>query len=61
MRSYDNPTVNILLVTNKNTALVEFAATSIDNKLFVSKYLLELPEKEVLEAFLTNELEKWNS
>jgi predicted nuclease of restriction endonuclease-like (RecB) superfamily len=61
MRSDDNPTVGILLVTNKNTALVEFATTSIDNKLFVSKYLLELPKKEVLEAFITNELQKWNS
>jgi predicted nuclease of restriction endonuclease-like (RecB) superfamily len=61
MQSDDNPTVGILLVTNKNTALVEFATTGMDNKLFVSKYLLELPKKEVLEAFITNELQKWNS
>ena len=61
MQSDDNPTVGILLVTNKNTALVEFATTGMDNKLFVSKYLLELPKKETLEAFITNELQKWNS
>jgi predicted nuclease of restriction endonuclease-like (RecB) superfamily len=61
MQSDDNPTVGILLVTNKNTALVEFATTGMDNKLFVSKYLLELPKKEILEAFITNELQKWNS
>lgn len=61
MQSDDNPTVGILLVTNKNTALVEFATTGMDNKLFVSKYLLELPKKEILEAFITNELLKWNS
>lgn len=61
MQSDDNPTVGILLVTQKNTALVEFATTGMDNKLFVSKYLLELPKKEILEAFINSELEKWNS
>jgi predicted nuclease of restriction endonuclease-like (RecB) superfamily len=61
MQADDNPTVGILLVTNKNTALVEFATLGLDNHLFVSKYLLELPKKELLEAFITNELQKWNS
>lgn len=56
----DNPTVGILLVTNKNNALVEFATAGMDNHLFVSKYLLELPKKEQLEAFITNEITKWN-
>ena len=61
MQTDDNPTVGILLVTNKNNALVEFATAGIDNHLFVSKYLLELPKKEQLEAFINNELLKWNS
>ncbi len=61
MQTDDNPTVGILLVTNKNNALVEFATASMDNHLFVSKYLLELPKKEQLEAFINNELIKWNS
>ena len=61
MQTDDNPTVGILLVTNKNNALVEFAPAGIDNHLFVSKYLLELPKKEQLEAFINNELLKWNS
>ena len=61
MQIDDNPTVGILLVTNKNNALVEFATAGIDNHLFVSKYLLELPKKEQLEAFINNELLKWNS
>lgn len=60
MRPDDNPTVGILLVTNKNNALVEFATAGMDNHLFVSKYLLELPKKEQLEAFITNEISKWN-
>ena len=61
MQTDYNPTVGILLVTNKNNALVEFATAGIDNHLFVSKYLLELPKKEQLEAFINNELLKWNS
>jgi predicted nuclease of restriction endonuclease-like (RecB) superfamily len=61
MQADDNPTVGILLVTNKNSALVEFATAGMNNKLFVSKYLLELPQKEQLEAFITSELKKWNS
>lgn len=60
MQGDDNPTVGILLVTNKNSALVEFATAGMENKLFVSKYLLELPKKELLEAFIKNELQKWN-
>ena len=61
MQADDNPTVGILLVTNKNTALVEFATAGMDNQLFVSKYLLELPKKEALEEFVKQEIEKWNS
>lgn len=55
----DNPTVGILLVTNKNTALVEYATAGMDNRLFVSKYLLELPNKEQLQTFILKEIEKW--
>jgi len=61
MRPDDNPAVGILLVTNKNSALVEFATAGMDNQLFVSKYLLELPRKEALEDFIKQEIDKWNS
>ena len=59
MQTDDYPTVGILLVTNKNNALVEFATASMDNHLFVSKYLLQLPKKEQLEAFILKEMEAW--
>ncbi len=59
MLKEDNPPIGILLVTDKNKALVEFATAGIDNQLFVSKYLLELPGKEQLEAFIQKEIEKW--
>ncbi len=60
-RTDDNPPIGILLCTGKGKKLVEYALSGMDNHLFVSKYLLELPKKELLEAFITNELQKWNS
>ena len=54
----DNPPVGILLVTNKNDALVEYAIAGMDNKLFVSKYLVELPGKKQLEDFVKQELKR---
>ena len=54
----DNPPVGILLVTDQNKALVEYAVADSDQDLFVSKYLLQLPRKEQLEVFINNELKK---
>ncbi|MEO8150779.1 MAG: PDDEXK nuclease domain-containing protein [Bacteroidia bacterium] len=59
MQADDNLPVGILLVTNKNKALVEYATAGMDNQLFVSKYLLELPGKEQLAAFIQQEIAKW--
>ncbi len=58
MQPDDNPPVGILLVTDKNNAMVEYATTGIDNKLFVSKYQLQLPTKNQLSEFVKNELQK---
>lgn len=52
----DNDPIGILLVTNKNDALVEYATASMDKNLFVSKYLLQLPSTEKLATFLKQEL-----
>ena len=54
----DNPPIGILLCTQKGTKLVEYALSGMDEKLFVSKYLLQLPSKEVLQAFIENELKQ---
>ncbi len=48
----DNPPVGILLCAQKDHALVEYALSGMDNNLFVSKYLLELPSKEEIQRFL---------
>lgn len=59
MRNDDNLPVGILLVTNKNDALVQYATAGMDNAVFVSKYLVELPSKEQLENFVRNELRQY--
>ncbi|MFN0077325.1 MAG: PDDEXK nuclease domain-containing protein [Prosthecobacter sp.] len=48
----DNPPIGLLLCTNKDHALVRYATASVDNKLFVSKYAVELPSQKELEKFL---------
>lgn len=58
-RADDNPAIGILLCTEKGKKLVEYATAGMDNQLFVSKYLVELPKKETLEAFIMKELEMW--
>ena len=58
MRKDDNPPVGILLVTNKNSALVEYATADSDIDIFVSKYIFELPTKEQLTKFLNEEYSK---
>ena len=52
MTDGDNPPVGLLLCTQKDHTLVEYATANMDNRLFVSKYQLELPTKEELERFL---------
>ncbi|MEW6380495.1 MAG: PDDEXK nuclease domain-containing protein [bacterium] len=56
MAAGDNPPIGILLCTHKDHTLVEYALAGIDNKLFVSKYQLELPKKEDLQRFLEEKL-----
>jgi hypothetical protein len=52
----ENAPIGILLVTNKNDALVEYATAGMDEKLFVRNYMLQLPGKDQLESFIKQEL-----
>jgi hypothetical protein len=52
MAEGDQPPIGILLCTGKNEALVEYALAGMDNRLFVSRYQLALPEAEVLQRYL---------
>ena len=52
----DNPPIGILLCTRKNEALVEYALAGMDNQLFVSKYQVELPQKEEIRQFIEEQI-----
>ena len=54
----DNPPVGILLCTRKGDKMVEYALAGMDNELFVSTYMLSLPDKKTLQEFLLKEIEK---
>ena len=54
----DNPPIGILLCTRKGKKMVEYALAGMDNQLFVSTYMLQLPDKKTLEEFLLKQLEK---
>jgi len=53
----DNPLVALLLVTENDPALVEYAVADSDMQLFVSKYMLELPSTQQLADFIRKELD----
>lgn len=58
MSEGDNPPIGVLLCNQKNQALVEYALAGMDNDLFVSKYLLELPNKDIIQRFLEETLKE---
>ena len=58
MTEGDNPPVGILLCARKDHALAEYALAGIDNKLFVSKYQLHLPDREQLRRELERSLKE---
>ncbi len=56
MTEGDNPPVGILLCTEKGPKMVQYVLNGMDENLFVSKYMLQLPDREQLESFLIREL-----
>ncbi len=54
----DNPPVGIILSKHKNDVAVEYAIRGITNKIFVSKYLLHLPDKKMLQKKVKEILDK---
>lgn len=57
MQPGDNPPVGILLCTRKGKKMVEYALAGMDNHLFVSTYMLQIPDKKTFEDFLLKHLE----
>lgn len=56
MAEGDNPPVGLLLCSDKDHALVEYALGGMDENLFVSSYKVALPKPEELEAFLRSQI-----
>jgi len=48
----DSPPVGIILCSDRDSTKVEFATSGMDNKLFVSRYLVRLPTAEQLSRFV---------
>ena len=61
MQPGDNPPIGILLCTRKGKKMVEYALAGMDNQLFVSTYMLQLPDKKTLEDFLLKQLREQES
>ena len=54
----DNPPVGILLVAEKDNALVKYATAGMDQNLFVQQYLIQLPSIDQLKTYIEKELKK---
>lgn len=53
----DNPTIGLILCTDKNDAMVEYVLDEGKERIFASRYKLELPPKEELRKLLL----KWRA
>ncbi|OGR53652.1 MAG: cytoplasmic protein [Elusimicrobia bacterium RIFCSPLOWO2_02_FULL_39_32] len=60
MEKNDNPPVGIILCTHDNKAEVKYATAGINNRLFVSRYMLQLPTENELKAFLQKDIQVLN-
>lgn len=58
MTEGDNLPVGILLCTDKGSQMVEYALSGMDNQLFVSTYMLHLPDKKKLKEFMLKEMKE---
>ena len=57
--SDDNPPIGIILCTEKDSITAEYALGGLSNKVFASRYVLYMPDKEQLIAQVEAVLEKW--
>ena len=57
MSAGDNPPIGILMCTEVGKELAEYIAPFVDERMFLTKYMLQLPSKETLTGFLKKENE----
>jgi YhcG PDDEXK nuclease domain len=58
MENGDNPPVGIILCASKNETLVKYATTGLPQKVFVSKYMINLPSEKELKKIIEEEQRK---
>jgi predicted nuclease of restriction endonuclease-like (RecB) superfamily len=58
MTEHDNPPIGLILCANKNDTFVEYTLGGMDNDIFVSKYLIELPKIEDLKRLVESDMKK---
>ncbi|EFY07819.1 PDDEXK nuclease domain-containing protein [Succinatimonas hippei] len=56
----DNPPIGIILCTNKDSVSAEYALGGLANKIFASRYVLYIPNKEQLISQAEAVLQKWH-
>ena len=59
-QDFENPTIGILLCTDKNDAVVKISLPENNNTIIASKYQLYLPTEQQLLTEVKNEIEKLN-
>lgn len=55
----DNPPIGLLLVAQKDHALVKYATAGMDEHLFVQQYMVALPSVEQLQQQIQTQLTNW--
>lgn len=55
----DNPTIGLLLCTEKDETIVKYSVLNDNNQLFASKYLLYLPKEEDLKAIIEQDRQRF--
>ena len=58
MQQGDNSPVGIILCASKNEALVKYATAGLPQKVFVSKYMINLPSEKELKKIIQEEQKK---
>ena len=59
MHEGDQPPIGIILAASKNENLVKYATLGLPQKIFVSKYLINLPNEQELKKIIREEQEKF--
>jgi predicted nuclease of restriction endonuclease-like (RecB) superfamily len=56
----DNNPIGIIMCAGNNEQLVKYATGGLTQKVFVSKYMINLPKEEELKKIIIEEQKKWN-